>query len=130
MVVRCSSVACQEFIFNDSLKTLCEGLCDAERETGLAAEFAQSVYGDLKLGSGEGVWHHALGMALILVGLKLDVDCRLAALLVAVPSCNEHGIMHIDQRLNGGVAFGRRYFALESNAPDYPQFCGSFRRRW
>ena len=104
MVSVVHSVAAQSD-FEHSLKTLCEGLCDAEREKiRLAAEFAQSVYGDLKLGSGEGVWHHALGMALILVGFKLDVDCRLAALLFAVPSYNEHGIMHIDQRFGSAVS--------------------------
>ena len=83
MVSVVHSVAAQSD-FEHSLKTLCEGLSDLEKEKiRLAAEFAQSVYGDLKLGSGEGVWHHALGMALILVRLKLDVDCRLAALLFA-----------------------------------------------
>jgi GTP pyrophosphokinase len=38
------------------------------------------------LGSGEDVWGHALGMALIVAGLKLDADSRLAALLFAVPA--------------------------------------------
>ena len=104
MVSVVHSVAAQSD-FEHSLKTLCEGLSDVEKEkVRLAAEFAQSVYGDLKLGSGEGVWHHALGMALILVGLRLDVDCRLAALLFAVPSYNEHGITHIDQRFGAAVS--------------------------
>ncbi len=104
MVSVVHSVAAQSD-FEHSLKTLCEGLSDAEGEkVRLAAEYAQSIYGDLKLGSGEGVWHHALGMALILVGLKLDLDCRLAALLFAVPSYDEHGMTHIDQRFGLGVA--------------------------
>ena len=34
-------------------------------------------------------------MALILVGLRLDVDCRLAALLFAVPTYDEHGLERI-----------------------------------
>ena len=104
MVSVVHSVAAQSN-FEHSLQTLSEGL--SVEETGkirLAAEFAQSIYGDLKLGSGEGVWHHALGMALILVGLKLDIDCRLAALLFAVPTYNEHGITHIDQRFGPAAA--------------------------
>ena len=104
MVSVVHSVAAQSD-FEHSLQTLSEGLSVEETEKiRLAAEFAQSVYGGLKLGSGEGVWHHALGMALILVGLKLDVDCRLAALLFAVPSYNEHGIAHIDQRFGPAAA--------------------------
>jgi GTP pyrophosphokinase len=35
------------------------------------------------------VWGHALGVALIVAGLKLDADSRLAALLFAVPALLE-----------------------------------------
>ena len=81
MVSVVHSVAAQSDL-EHSLQTLSEGLSADEAEAIRAAvEFAQSIYGDSTLGSGEGVWHHALGMALILVGLKLDADCRLAALL-------------------------------------------------
>src|ERR1035437_441848 len=104
MVSVVHSVAAQSG-FEHSLQTLGEGLSVEETEKiRRAAEFAQSVYGDLKLGSGEGVWRHALGMALILVGLKLDADCRLAALLFAVPTYDEQGIAHIDERFGAAAA--------------------------
>ena len=88
-----------------SLQTLSEGLSAGEAaQIRLAAEFAQSIYAEQKLGSGEGVWHHALGMALILVGLKLDADCRLAALLFAVPTYDELGLVHIEKRFGQAAA--------------------------
>ena len=61
-------------------------------------------HGDSTLGSGEGVWHHALGMALILVGLKLDADCRLAALLFAVPRFDDEGVIKVKERFGEGAA--------------------------
>ena len=87
------------------LQTLCVGLSpeDSERVC-QAAGFAQSVYGDRALGSGEGIWHHAQGVALILVGLKLDVDCRLAALLFAVPTYDAQGLEHIEKRFGPAAA--------------------------
>jgi GTP pyrophosphokinase len=104
MVSVVHSVAAQSG-FEHSLQTLSEGLSAEETEKIRgAAEFAQSVYGERKLGSGEGVWHHALGMALILVGLKLDADCRLAALLFAVPTYDEQGITHIEERFGPAAA--------------------------
>lgn len=104
MVSVVHSVAAQSGI-EHTLQTLCAGLSPEESErVRLAAEFAQSIYGDRALGSGEGVWHHALGMALILVGLRLDVDCRLAALLFAVPTYDEHGLEHIEKRFGSAAA--------------------------
>ena len=65
MVSVVHSVAAQSDL-EHSLQTLSEGLSADEAEAIRAAvEFAQSIYGDSTLGSGEGVWHHALGMALI-----------------------------------------------------------------
>ena len=104
MVSVVHSVAAQSD-FEHSLHTLSEGLnADEAAKIRLAAEFAQSVYGELRLGSGEGVWHHGLGMALILVGLKLDADCRLAALLFAVPTYDEQGLAHIESRFGAAAA--------------------------
>ena len=104
MVSVVHSVAAQSG-FEHSLQTLSEGLSAEETEKiRSAAEFAQAIYADRKLGSGEGVWHHALGMALILVGLKLDADCRLAALLFAVPTYDEQGIAHIEERFGAAAA--------------------------
>ena len=91
--------------FKHSLQTLCVGMSGGEKEKiRRAAEFAQSVYGELNLGSGEGVWHHALGMALILAGLKLDADCRIAGLLFAVPTYDAEGIAQVDERFGAAAA--------------------------
>jgi len=104
MVSVVHSVAAQSG-FEHSLQTLSDGLSASETANiRRAAEFAQSIYGEHKLGSGEGVWHHALGMALILVGLKLDADCRLAALLFAVPTYDEQGLTLIDERFGTAAA--------------------------
>ncbi|MFT3963917.1 RelA/SpoT family protein [Propionivibrio sp.] len=104
MVSVVHSVAAQSGI-EHTLQTLCAGLSAEESErVRQAVEFAQSVYGDRALGSGEGVWHHAQGMALILVGLRLDADCRLAALLFAVPTYDEHGLEHIEKRFGPAAA--------------------------
>ncbi len=104
MVSVVHSVASQSDL-EQSLHTLSEGVSSEEAaKIRLAAEFAQHVYGEKKLGSGEGVWQHAMGMALILVGLKLDANCRLAALLFAVPTYDEQGIEHLEQRFGSGPA--------------------------
>jgi len=104
MVSVVHSVAAQSDL-EHSLQTLSEGLsADEARKIRAAAEFAQSIYAEHTLGSGEGVWRHALGMALILVGLKLDADSRLAALLFAVPTYDEHGIVHIEERFGQAAA--------------------------
>ncbi|MDR0578748.1 MAG: bifunctional (p)ppGpp synthetase/guanosine-3',5'-bis(diphosphate) 3'-pyrophosphohydrolase [Candidatus Accumulibacter sp.] len=104
MVSVVHSVATQSG-FEHVLQTLCAGLPAEEAErVGQAAGFAQSVYGDRALGSGEGVWPHAQGMALILAGLRLDVDCRLAALLFAVPAFDERGLENIGKRFGEAAA--------------------------
>ena len=104
MVSVVHSVAAQSGI-EASLHTLCEGLSPEEAAcVRRAADYARELYGDRALGSGEGIWHHALGMALILAGLKLDADCRLAALLFAVTSCDEHGMAKIEAQFGASAA--------------------------
>jgi GTP pyrophosphokinase len=104
MVSVVHSVAAQSDL-EHSLQTLGEGLSvDDSLKIRQAAEFAQAVYGERRLGSGEGVWSHALGMALILVGLRLDADSRLAALLFAVPTYDEHGLTKIGERFGPAAA--------------------------
>ncbi|MDR1934517.1 MAG: bifunctional (p)ppGpp synthetase/guanosine-3',5'-bis(diphosphate) 3'-pyrophosphohydrolase [Candidatus Accumulibacter sp.] len=104
MVSVAHSVAAQSGI-EHALQTLCAGLSGEESERiRQAVEFAQSVYGDHALGSGEGAWPHAQGMALILAGLRLDADCRLAALLFAVPTCDEHGLERIEKHFGAAAA--------------------------
>jgi GTP pyrophosphokinase len=104
MVSVVHSVAAQSDL-EHSLQTLSEGLsADEAVKIRLAAEFAQSIYLERQLGSGEGVWPHALGMALILVGLRLDADARLAALLFALPTYDEHGLTQIGERFGQAAA--------------------------
>jgi GTP pyrophosphokinase len=65
---------------------LAEGLTQEERaaiERALA--LAGEVYEGRKLGTGEPVWTHAQGCALIVASLRLDADTRIAALLFSVP---------------------------------------------
>ncbi|MGB4672437.1 MAG: bifunctional (p)ppGpp synthetase/guanosine-3',5'-bis(diphosphate) 3'-pyrophosphohydrolase [Azovibrio sp.] len=104
MVSVVHSVAAQSD-YQHSLQTLSDGLT-AEEAGRLAAalDFAREVYGDASLGSGEGIWSHALGMALIVAGLRLDADSRLAALLFAVPAYDAHGSQHISNRFGQDVA--------------------------
>src|SRR5574343_1455822 len=85
--------------------TLSEGVpaADAERLK-KAVEYAWEVYGDRTLGSGERIWSHALGMAVIVAGLKLDVESRIAAVLFAIPSQDEHGVAHIEERFGKAAA--------------------------
>ncbi|QDX80193.1 GTP pyrophosphokinase [Denitratisoma sp. DHT3] len=50
-----------------------------------AFEFARETYGERLLSTGEPVFPHAAAMAVILAGLDLDLDTRIAALLFDVP---------------------------------------------
>jgi GTP pyrophosphokinase len=49
-----------------------------------ALAFARETYADHALSTGEAVWTHALGCALIASSLRLDVDSRVAALLFSI----------------------------------------------
>jgi GTP pyrophosphokinase len=91
--------------FQQYLQTLSEGLGEEEsRRLRDAVEYAWEAYGEAALGSGERIWSHALGMALIITGLKLDGDSRVAALLFAIPAHHEHGVEHIGERFGKSVA--------------------------
>ncbi len=104
MVSVVHSLAVQSNLEN-SLRTLTEGLPEAAAERlRRAVDVAQATYGDRSLGSGEEVWGHALGMALIVAGLRLDADSRLAALLFAVPTLEELGLGRIERDFGRGVA--------------------------
>ena len=72
-------------IDDEALKRLEIGLTEAGRqalERGL--DLAAGLYAGKHLGTGEDILPHAVGMALQLSALNLDVDARLAALLFAV----------------------------------------------
>ncbi|MDR1163212.1 MAG: bifunctional (p)ppGpp synthetase/guanosine-3',5'-bis(diphosphate) 3'-pyrophosphohydrolase [Candidatus Accumulibacter sp.] len=104
MVSVAHSVAAQAG-FEDSLAILGKGLPPADAETlRRAAEHARSFYGDSRLGSGEGAWSHALGMALILAGLRLDADSRLAALLFAAPTYDDQAVKKIEEAFGAAPA--------------------------
>ena len=104
MVSVTHSVAAQSGL-EHSLQSLTDGLSleDAGR-IHRAVDFAETFYADRALGSGEQVWRHALGMALIVAGLKLDADSRLAALLFAVPAQQEHGLALVEKECGRSVA--------------------------
>ena len=104
MVSVVHSVAAQSD-FEQFFSTLAEGLGAAEvaalRD---AVAYAWERYGEEVLGSGERIWSHALGMAVIIAGLKLDADSRMAAVLFAVPAHDEKGIAHIEEHYGKPVA--------------------------
>ena len=81
MVSVVHSVAAQSD-FDQFFATLSDGLLpdDVTRLRG-AVEYAWETYGERLLGSGERIWSHALGMAVIIAGLKLDAESRIAAVL-------------------------------------------------
>ena len=78
----------------DVLSQLCHGLsAQAAERTSTALALAREAYGEKVLGTGEPILQHALGMAVIVASLDLDVDARIAALLFAasdhVQDCSE-----------------------------------------
>ena len=83
---------------------LAEGLGEQDRSAIIEAlSFAEEVYEGHVLGTGESVWTHALGMALICASLKLDVQARLAAVLFAAGEYLDDADHVIEVRF-GGVA--------------------------
>ncbi|MDR2031132.1 MAG: bifunctional (p)ppGpp synthetase/guanosine-3',5'-bis(diphosphate) 3'-pyrophosphohydrolase [Azoarcus sp.] len=93
------------------LELLAEGLTQEEHaalERALA--LAADAYEGRRLGTGEAVWTHAVGCALIISSLRLDADARLAALLFAVEEYMEDAHAKIEAgfgihaaRLVGGL---------------------------
>ncbi|MGE5946445.1 MAG: RelA/SpoT family protein [Betaproteobacteria bacterium] len=104
MVSVVHSVAAQSD-FAKYFATLAEGLSPAEAATlNEAIAYAWETYGEAVLGSGERIWSHALGMAVIIAGLKLDVESRMAAVLFAIPAYDERGIPLIEDRFDKPAA--------------------------
>jgi GTP pyrophosphokinase len=104
MVSVVHSVAAQSD-FAKYFATLAEGLSPAEAATlNEAIAYAWETYGEAVLGSGERIWSHALGMAVIIAGLKLDVESRMAAVLFAIPAYDERGVAHIEERFGKPAA--------------------------
>ena len=104
MVSVVHSVADQDDI-ERSLQLLSDGLAVEEvAHLQRALAFARQVYDEALLGSGESIWSHALGMAVIVAGLRLDADSRMAALLFSIPACSENGLAQIEARFGKSVA--------------------------
>jgi GTP pyrophosphokinase len=69
-----------------------------------ALSFIEPIYAGNRLGTGEEISHHVLGMALITAGLRLDVDTRLAALLFAVHQFHSDAKERIEKEFSVGAA--------------------------
>ncbi len=69
-----------------------------------ALALARATYGESVVGTGEGTFAHAAGMALIAAGLELDPDARLAALLFAVPDHRKDAEEFLTGRFGPAVA--------------------------
>lgn len=64
---------------------LAAGLSETERgRVESALDWIAELYDDKVLGTGESIWTHAIGTALIAASLRLDAETRIAALLFAV----------------------------------------------
>ena len=104
MVSVSHSVAAQSD-FDQFLTVLSEGLSEVEKSSlKNAVEYAWEAYGNKTLGSGERIWTHALGMSVIIAGLKMDAESRIAAMLFAIPAQDEHGIARIEERFGKPAA--------------------------
>jgi len=89
----------------ESLRRLDEGLSEAGvAAIGHALELTATLYAGQRLGTGEDVFQHAVGMALALAALNLDADARLAALLFAVHERLEDAREQITTRFGAPVA--------------------------
>jgi GTP pyrophosphokinase len=89
----------------DPFELIAEGLAPEARERlQRALALAEPLYRGKTLGTGEAIWHHVLGMALIVASLRLDVETRLAALLFAVSDHLEDARERIERDFGGHTA--------------------------
>ena len=87
------------------LELLVEGLePEAQHDIDEALVLARDIYSDEVLGTGESVWTHALGMALIVSSLRLDAEARIAAILFAVPVYRAGSLEKVAERFGDSVA--------------------------
>lgn len=104
MVSVVHSVAAQSD-FEQFLAILSDGLSAVETANlKRCVEYAWEAYGEKTLGSGERIWSHALGMGVIIAGLKLDAESRMAAVLFAMPAQDEHAVARIEERFGKPAA--------------------------
>jgi len=89
----------------DTLKRLGDGLApEGKAVLARAFDLAASLYGERQLGTGEGAFEHATGVCLILTGLGLDLDTRVAALLFAAYDSHEESREKLSQEFGPAVA--------------------------
>jgi GTP pyrophosphokinase len=82
---------------SDDPDALSAGLPEEERRlVERARAYAQGLYGEQRLGTGESAYEHALGIGRNAAALRLDAHTRAAGLLFAAPSYVEHS----DEKLN------------------------------
>lgn len=87
------------------LDLLAEGLDDERRQLLVhALELAEDLYEGHVLGTGESVWTHALGMALIAASLRLDAETRISAILFAAADYLEDPLEQLTKRFGRPVA--------------------------
>ncbi|MCL2075430.1 MAG: bifunctional (p)ppGpp synthetase/guanosine-3',5'-bis(diphosphate) 3'-pyrophosphohydrolase [Betaproteobacteria bacterium] len=87
------------------LEILAAGLeANAAEQVAEAFLCARSAYKEAALESGEGEFDHAVGMALIIAGLKLDAPSRQAALLSTLPAHDENAINRLEKEFGRDVA--------------------------
>jgi GTP pyrophosphokinase len=84
---------------------LCDGL-DAEQRALVekALALAEPLYRDRSLGTGEPVWRHALGTALIVASLRLDAETRIAAVLFSAAEYMDGALEHIEKEFGATAA--------------------------
>jgi GTP pyrophosphokinase len=88
-----------------SLEKLSEGLSNSDAaRIQHALEFIEPIYAGNHLGTGEEIFRHVFGMALIATALRLDADTRLAALLFAVLQFRPEAKERIEQEFNANVS--------------------------
>lgn len=84
---------------------LCDGLTAEQRtQVERALAMAEPIYRDRVLGTGEPVWPHALGTALIMASLRQDVETRIAAVLFSVGEYLEGALEQVEKEFGPAVA--------------------------
>jgi GTP pyrophosphokinase len=92
-------------IDDEARQRLEAGLADDGREAlGRGLDLAAELYADKHLGTGEDILPHAVGMALQMSALNLDVDARLAALLFASHDFLPEAYEKLDAQFGGHVS--------------------------
>lgn len=84
---------------------LCDGL-NAEQRAHIeqALALAEPVYRDRVLGTGEPVWRHALGTAMIMAALRMDAETRIAAVLFSIGEYLPDAAERVEQEFGPAVA--------------------------